>query len=533
MVLSPEILCLLLVVSLCGCLLAGFPVAFTLSGVSLLFAGFGFLAGVFDWAFLTAFPQSIFSVMSSETLVAVPLFVFMGAMLERSRVAEDLLSALGNLFSRLPGGLAMSVVGVGALLAASTGIVGATVVTMGLMSLPIMLRRGYDPAFAAGSIVASGTLGQIIPPSIVLILLADQISTAYQNAQFSSGVFSPDTVSVSDFFAGALFPGLMLVGLYMAYQMGFSVLYPAKVPPVSADDAIVDEPSSKLLRTLFAPLALIVTVLGSILMGIASPSEAAGLGAIGALLLAGQRCVPIVRVPVVIAALSGLVLVVLAQVADLRLQKTIITPGNGMAIFIALGLSLALAWGVIRALIAVYSARDEGGGTVLKRVAQATLILTSMIFMIVIGARLFAIVFRGYGGDQMIEALLADLPGGTMGAILAIMVIMFVMGFFLDFLEIVFIVVPIVAPVLLQMQMPDGQTMDPVWLGVMMAVNLQTSFLTPPFGFALFYLRGVAPDIVRTGDIYRGIIPFVLLQLLALVLLWLFPQIVTWLPGRI
>ena len=531
---TPEIICLALVVSLGLFLLAGFPVAFTLAGTSLLFAGLGLLFGIFDWAFLTAFPQSVFSVMSSETLVAVPLFVFMGAMLERSRVAEDLLTALGDLLSGLPGGLAISVSVVGALLAASTGIVGATVVTMGMMSLPVMLRRGYDPAFATGSIAASGTLGQIIPPSIVLILLADQISSAYQNAQFSSGVFSPDAVSVSDFFAGALLPGLMLVGLYIGYQAVYSLIFPQKAPSARLGTASIDgqrQTSVSLLKVLLAPFALIVAVLGSILFGIASPSEAAGIGAIGALLLAGKRCDPGCGGPAFCAMASAVGLMILSNVADLRIQRDVIGMADGIAIFLAIVLSIVVVWGIGRALVGVFKARDQMGESVLKAVAQSTLILTSMIFMIVIGARLFAIVFRGFGGDDMIEAALAGLPGGPMGAMFAVMAVMFVMGFFLDFLEIVFIVVPVVAPVLLAMEMPGGGTMDPVWLGVMMAVNLQTSFLTPPFGFALFYLRSVAPDSVRTGDIYRGVAPFVLLQLLALVLLWIFPQIVNWLPG--
>lgn len=540
---SPEIMCLLLVASLCLGLLAGFPVAFTLAGISLFFAGVGFAFGSFDMAFLTAFPQSVFSVMSSETLVAVPLFVFMGAMLERSGVAEDLLTTLARLVGNLPGGLAVSVVLVGALLAASTGIVGATVVTMGLISLPVMLRRGYDPGFAAGSIVAAGTLGQIIPPSIVLILLADQISAAYQNAQFASGVFSPDAVTVSDFFAGALLPGLMLVGLYVVYQMIFAILFPERAPSsppnLAPGQASEQEPEQVgggfrlVLMAVSAPLGLILAVLGSILAGIASPSEAAGLGAIGALLLAGQRCDPGARRPAGYALAAGMALLILANLVDLRMQRAAISPGERVAIGAALLLAAVVAWGVVTCLAGLLRAPDADGGRVLAQVAEATLVLTSMIFMIVIAARMFAIVFRGFGGDDIIETALAALPGGTLGAMLAVMLVMFVLGFFLDFLEIVFIVVPVVAPVLLRMEMPDGAGMDPIWLGVMMAVNLQTSFLTPPFGFALFYLRGVAPETMRTTDIYRGVVPFVLLQLLALALLWFFPGIVTLLPGML
>ncbi|MEM1047319.1 MAG: TRAP transporter large permease subunit [Pseudomonadota bacterium] len=531
-----DLLCLLLVVCLCGALLAGFPVAFTLAGISLVFAGIGAVAGVFDAAFLTAFPPAVFSVMSSDVLVAVPLFVLMGVALERSRVAEDLLSGLGDLFDAAPGGLAISVAAVGTLMAASTGIVGATVVTMGLLSLPIMLRRGYDPAFATGSIAASGTLGQIIPPSIVLILLGDQMSTAYQNAQFSAGIFSPDTVAVSDFFAGALVPGLLLAGSYAAYQMFYALAFPSRAPRApqrAPTDQTPRIPFSQTFRVLVAPLVLIVAVLGSILGGLASPSEAAGVGALGALLLAGARLEAGAARPALLAAASAFALVGLAALFDLRLQRDSIPLTDTVAIALSCVLSALVTWGILRALRAIARAAGDDGRSVLRGTLESTLLLTSMIFMIVIAARLFAIVFRGFGGDEAIEGVLLSLPGGTFGAVLAVMALMFVMGFFLDFLEILFIVVPVVAPVLLQLQWPDGQTIDPVWLGVMMAVNLQTSFLTPPFGFALFYLRGVAPDSVRTVDLYRGIVPFVCLQIAMLGLLWRFPDLATWLPGLI
>ncbi len=529
-----DLLCLLLVVSLCAALLAGFPVAFTLAGTSLVFAGLGVAAGVFDTAFLTAFPPAIFSVMTSEVLVAVPLFVLMGVALERSRVAEDLLAGLADLFDAVPGGLAISVTAVGTLMAASTGIVGATVVTMGLLSLPIMIRRGYDPAFASGSIAASGTLGQIIPPSIVLILLGDQMSTAYQNAQFSAGIFSPDTVSVSDFFAGALVPGLLLAGSYAAYQMLYALAFPGKAPRAphrNPADRASRVSLGRTFRILVAPLMLIVAVLGSILGGLASPSEAAGIGALGALLLAGARLDPSAARPALLAAASAFALVALAALFDLRLQRDSIPFADGVAIAVSFALTALVGWGLLRALRAIARAPGDDGRSVLAGTLETTLMLTAMIFMIVIAARLFAIVFRGFGGDEAIEGLLLSLPGGTFGAVLAVMALMFVMGFFLDFLEILFIVVPVVAPVLLQMQWPDGQTIDPVWLGVMIAINLQTSFLTPPFGFALFYLRGVAPDSVRTVDLYRGIVPFVCLQVAMLGVLWLVPDLVTWLPG--
>ena len=528
-----DLAAIALVVALAATLLAGYPVAFTLGGIALVGACLGILSGLFDPAFLTAFPQAIFSVMSSEILVAVPLFVFMGAMLERSRVAEDLLQEAGRLLQGLPGGLAVSITLVGALLAASTGIVGATVVTMGLIALPVMLRNGYDGAFAAGSVAAAGTLGQIIPPSIVLILLGDQISIAYQNAQFSMGVFSPEAISVTDLFAGALLPGLLLAFAYAVYQIAFALIFPKAAPPI-VDDGRDPPDASRILRVLMAPLALIIAVLGSILAGLASPSEAASVGAVGALLLAGYRNAPAIRPALRAALLAGLGLLGLAAFFDLRLQKSSVAVADGAAIAVAILLALLLARGVLLCVLNLMRRSNGDESDIpLRTVLDATLKLSTMIFMIVIGARLFTIVFRGFGGDEMIEAVLETLPGGTAGAILLVMAVMFLLGFFLDFLEIVYIVVPLVAPVLLQMEMPDGSMMNPVWLGVMIAVNLQTSFLTPPFGFALFYLRGAAPETLPTSALYRGIIPFVVLQVVMLALLWAAPGLVTWLPGLV
>jgi TRAP-type mannitol/chloroaromatic compound transport system permease large subunit len=530
---QPELLCLIMFLTTMGLLMAGFPVAFTLAGTALAFALLGWALGVFSLGFLTAFPQNVFTTMTNEVLVAVPLFVFMGVMLERSRIAEELLDNMGKLFGTLPGGLAFSVCLVGALLAASTGIVGATVVTMGLLSLPIMLKRGYSRSLACGSIAASGTLGQVIPPSIVLVLLGDQLSVAYQNAQFEMGIFAPDSVSVNDLFAGALFPGLMLVGLYLLYQIGFLLVRPRDAPAI---DVPPEERLSGALfwrtmaRSLLAPVLLIVAVLGSILIGLASPTEAAGVGAIGATLLAGYRMDEARGRPILLGVLCMAGLLALTATFDLRIRRTVITPAEWAAIAAAGLLALGLAWGVLTAFWRTLQFRDQDGERVLASVCQSTMVITAMVFAIVIGARLFSLVFRGFGGDDWVEDFLYNLPGGTLTAILLVMLVMFVMGFFLDFLEIVFIVVPIVAPILLKLPMPDGGTMNPVWLGVMMAVNLQTSFLTPPFGFALFYLRGVAPAEVRTLDIYRGIIPFVIIQLFALVLLWFLPGIATWLP---
>ena len=448
----------LLFLSVVLVLLAGFPVAFSLGGTALIFAGIGMLSGNFNDALLFGLPNRVYGIMTNETLVAVPLFVFMGVTLERARIAEELLETLSGLFGTLRGGLGISVTLVGMLLAASTGIVGATVVTMGLLSLPTMLKRGYSPEIAAGTICASGTLGQIIPPSIILVMLGDVMTTAYQQAQLEMGVFSPKTVSVGDLFAGALIPGLLLVLLYVLYILGVAFLKPDSVPAHQrGPDDVVS--AGQVLKALAPPLVLIFAVLGSILNGLATPTEAAGVGGMGALLLAIAR--------------GGLDLV--------RLQD----------------------------------------------IMRATLRISSMVFLILIGASIFSLVFRGYGGDDGVRAILESLPGGVIGAVVVVMVVMFLLGFVLDFIEITFVVVPIVGPVLLAMGL------DPVWLGIMIAINLQTSFLTPPFGFALFYLRGVAPASLSTAQIYRGAIPFVAIQLLALLMIAAFPDLVTWLPGRI
>lgn len=551
-----SILDILMFVTACGLLMLGFPVAFTLAGTALLFGLLGMALGVFDFAFLRALAQRIFGVMTNEVLIAVPLFVFMGVVLEKSRVAEELLEEMGALFGAIRGGVGYSVLVVGALMAASTGIVGATVVTMGLISLPTMLRRGYDPKLATGLISAAGTLGQIIPPSIVLILLGDVISNAYQKAQLEAGNFSPDTISVGDLFAGALIPGLGLVALYATYVMIMSFLKPESCPPLPARDP---EPLPKvlvrILGALVPPLALIIAVLGSILAGIATPTEAAAVGAVGAILIAGYRlgrqpaAVPVAELqgaaasyagpgpsspaglppaapsrpalgswPVLAAVGSLAGLLLLAGFYDLRIARDEIPVGDQMALYVSYALVALVAFGLLVSL-----ARIRGGG-VLSDIMRQTTIITSMVFVIFIGAAVFSLVFRGLGGEEMVHELLSNLPGGTTGAVIVVMAVMFVLGFFLDFIEIVFVVVPLVAPVLL------GLGVDPVWLGIMMAVNLQTSFLTPPFGFALFYLRGVAPPTVKTSEIYRGVLPFVFIQIIALVLLATFPQLATWLP---
>lgn len=450
-----EFIPLFMFLVVCLVLMAGYPVALSLSGTALIFALVGFATGTFDMAFLHALPNRLFGTIKNTTLIAVPLFVFMGVMLEKSRLAEDLLESMADLLKGFRSGLGLSVVLVGALLAASTGIVGATVVTMGLMSLPTMLKRGYSSSQAAGIICATGTLGQIIPPSIALVLLGDILSSAYQQAQLSMGIFTPKVVSIGDLFVGAIIPGLILVVLYCLYV----ILFIKPAAPKEGDEPLPQHGLSRAMLNLLLPILLIVAVLGSILSGAATPTEAAGVGAFGATMLA--------------------------------LFKRQLSFGR------------------------------------LREVAQSTTEVTSMVFLILIGAAVFSLVFRGFGGEELVEQFLTGLPGGLVGATILVMLVIFLLGFVLDFIEITFVVVPIVGPVLLAMGL------DPVWLGIMIAINLQTSFLTPPFGFALFYLRGVAPASVETADMYRGVMPFIGIQLLLMLMLSLWPALATWLPGLI
>jgi tripartite ATP-independent transporter DctM subunit len=518
---------LLMIGALCALLMAGFPVAFSLAGTALIFAVLGLSFGVFDLSYILPFPQRIFGAATNASLLAVPMFVLMGVILEKSKIAEELLDEMAKLFGALPGGLGISVTLVGALLAASTGIVGATVVTMGLLSLPTMLRRGYDPAFSAGSIAAAGTLGQIIPPSVVLILLGDVISNAYQKAQLERGVFAPETVAVGDLFAGALIPGLCLVGLYLLYQTFVALTEPRKAPAIPAAElGPRREVVRAALRTLPAPLLLIIAVLGSILAGVATPTEAASVGAVGALLIAGVRLAPerslfAARAVIALSAAAIVGLIVLTGFVDLRLGRDAASGADRAAITLAFLLCALIPIGVLASLHQLARAKA------LPAIVDQSARVTTMVFTILIGAALFSLVFRGLGGDDMVRAALETTPGGPVGALLTVMAVMFLLGFFLDFIEITFVVVPLVAPALLAMGV------DPVWLGVMMAVNLQTSFLTPPFGFALFYLRGVAPPQVTTGAIYRGVVPFIIIQLLMLGILALFPELATWLPDQL
>ena len=453
-----EWLSLLLFISIIAILLLGVPVSLALAGTSLIFAMIGIFLGEFEASFLTGLPNRIYGIMTNPTLLAIPLFVFMGITLEKSKIAENLLESLSIIFSGIRGGLAIAVTLIGMLLAASTGIVGATVVTMGLLALPTMQKNNYSTELSTGIICASGTLGQIIPPSIVLVMLGDVISSSYQYSQMNLGNYSPRTVSVGDLFAGALLPGVILVSFYISYILLISYIDPKSIPKNDEPDISPDKPR-KLISSLLPPLGLMVLVLGSILLGMATPTEAAGIGAFGALIISYTR-------------------------------KTL----NKKIIF---------------------------------EISNSTLKITGMVFFILIGASVFSLVFRGFSGDELVHNFLTGLPGDRVSAMIITMVVIFILGFILDFIEITFVVIPIVAPILL------GMGFDPVWLGIMIAINLQTSFLTPPFGFALFYLRGVAPDTVRTQQIYRGIIPFVLIQIIMLVVLSIYPEIVTFLPDYI
>jgi len=507
----------------CIGLMGGYNVAFTLSGISLIFAAIGVATGTFEPEFLLSLPGRIYPLITREILIAVPLFVFMGVMLEKSRIAEDLLESMGDLFGPLKGGLGISVIFVGALLAASTGIVGATVVTMGLLSLPTMLKRNYVPSLAAGSIAASGTLGQIIPPSIVLVILGDQISNAYQEAQRSFGLETSGVVSVGDLFAGALLPGLILVLLYAIYIAIIAYLKPSMAPSQEWPENV--SPWIFIRKTLVAmlpPIFLIIAVLGSILSGYATPTRGAALGALGAILLASYRTsdTSLGRKASLIAAMALILLVVIDLTGiDMRFEQTDWTRFERLAVIIALILAGFAILGTAFALGPLIKSKN------LADVSRTTMHITCMVFVILIGATIFSLVFRGFGGDELVGRLLESAPGGKWGALALVMLVMFILGFFLDFIEITFVVVPLVAPPLL------ATGMDPIWLGVLMALNLQTSFLTPPFGFALFYLRGVAPPEVTTTALYRGVLPFILIQFIVILMVISMPQLATKLPA--
>lgn len=452
---TPEILSIIMFFITLGLLLFGFPVAFTLAGSALIFGFIGEAMEIFNFRMIGFFPQRIFGTMINEPLVAVPLFIFMGIMLEKTKIAAGLLQSIGELFGTTKGGLGIGVVLVGMLLAASTGIVGATVVTMGMLSLPSMIKAGYDQKIATGTICAAGTLGQIIPPSIVLVLLATILQGANEEAALLRGELAPDPVTAIDLFAGALMPGLMLVVMFVIFIYFYARIFPTACPPIetskSRKQIYLDA-----FKSVFPPIILIVLVLGSILFGVATPTESASVGAIGAAIIAYTK-------------------------GELTFQN-------------------------------------------LKETSLGTVKLSSFVFVILIGASMFSLVFRGFGGDEMIEHFLSNLPGGLYGALFVVMIAIFLLGFFLDYIEIIFVIVPLVGPILI------AYGADPLWLGILISLNLQTSFLTPPFGFSLFFLRGVAPKEIQTKNIYLGVIPYIGIQVLAIFIVGFFPSIATWLP---
>ncbi|MGF1551874.1 MAG: TRAP transporter large permease subunit [Paracoccaceae bacterium] len=508
---------LLMLVALIGAIMLGYPVAFTIAGVATLFAVLGHATGDFDLALMGAAGQRVFGLLTNQTLIAIPLFVFMGVMLEKSRIAEELLGTMGRLFGPVRGGLGVSVVAVGALLAASTGIVGATVIAMGLIALPTMLRSGYDPRLASGLVATAGTLGQIIPPSTLLIILSDVMSNAYQQAQYAEGRFTIETISVGQVFAAALMPGLVLVAIYVAYLLLRARLDPAAAPAL-ADGARPD--ARRVAGAVAMPVLLIVAVLGTILGGVATPTEAASIGAVGATLMAGYR-LGAPRGPILGGAAALVALAVAAGLAPVRLQRS----DAGLADWAQGGLyAMLLLLGLAALALALKRALDAG---VLRPVLTQTMTVTAMIFATILTAGLFALVFVGLGGAARVEAVLGAMPGGPTGALLFAMGLVFLLGFVLDFVEITVIVLPLVVPSLIAM----GH--DPVWLTVLIAINLQTSFLTPPFGFSLFYLRGAAPPEVTTLTIYRGVAPFVGLQLLGIAAIYAVPAIATALPAAL
>jgi tripartite ATP-independent transporter DctM subunit len=508
---------LIMIAVLIGSILLGFPVSFTIAGVATLFAILGAITGVMDISLLGALGQRFFGVMTNNVLIAIPLFVFMGVVLEKSHIAEELLETMGQLFGRLRGGLGVSVVLVGALLAASTGIVGATVIAMGLIALPTMLRNGYNPKLASGIVCTSGTLGQIIPPSTLLIILSDVMSNSYQQAQFAQGKFTVETISVGQIFAAALLPGLLLVLIYIVYLLTRAWLVPADAPAVASADKSDIPAAIQILRAIIPPVMLIIAVLGAILGGVATPTEAASVGAVGAFILAGHR----LGLPMhftIIGVMSLAALVVAAGVAPVKLQRSDADIFDylqgGMYGMLAISGLMVLARSIVRL----------HRQNILKPSLTSTMTVTAMIFATILAASFFSLVFVGLGGEERIASIIEAMPGGPTGALIFCMLILFVLGFFLDFVEITVIVLPLIVPALIIM----GH--DPIWLSILIAINLQTSFLTPPFGFSLFYLRGVAPAEISTASIYLGVAPFILLQILGISAIWWFPEVAKVLP---
>lgn len=513
-----EYLDLLMFAALMGAILLGFPVSFAIAGVAIGFAYLGWALGVMNIGLLGALGQRVFGVVTNDVLIAIPLFVIMGVVLERSKIAEDLLDTMGRLFGQLRGGLGISVILVGALLAASTGIVGATVIAMGMIALPTMLRTGYDPRLASGLVCTAGTLGQIIPPSTLLIILSDVMSSAYQQAQYEQGKFSVETISVGQIFAGALVPGLTLVAIYILYVLARGFFRPDDMPPAPTPEGRPD--LREVARAVAPPVMLIIAVLGAILGGIATPTEAAAVGAIGAVLMAGARQGVSGRL-ILMGVVALLVLAVAAGVAPVRLQRSDAGVGS-YVLAVIYGVLVVIGMAAVLASLARLHRRDMLAGAV-----TTTMTVTAMIFATILMASVFSLVFVGLGGDARVQEVLEAMPGGALGALIFAMALIFVLGFFLDFVEITVIVLPLVAPVLILM----GH--DPVWLAILIAINLQTSFLTPPFGFSLFYLRGAAPPEITTGQIYAGVAPFIALQIVGIAVIWAVPALATWLPGLV
>ena len=511
-----EYLDLLMFAALMGVILLGFPVSFAIAGTAIAFAYLGWATGHMQLNLLGALGPRVFGVLTNDVLIAIPLFVTMGVILERSRIAEDLLDTMGRLFGQLRGGLGISVILVGALLAASTGIVGATVIAMGMIALPTMLRTGYDPRLASGLVCTAGTLGQIIPPSTLLIILSDVMSSAYQQAQYEQGKFSVETISVGQIFAGALIPGLTLVAIYIIYVLVRGILRPQDMPPAPTPEG---RPAmSEVAGAIMPPVVLIIAVLGAILGGIATPTEAASVGAVGAILMAGARQGVSKRL-ILSGAAALFILAVMAGVAPVRLQRS---DAGAMAWMLAGVYGVLALLGAAAILASLYRLQRKN---VLAGVVTTTMTVSAMIFATILMASVFSLVFIGLGGEDRVAHILESMPGGALGALVFAMALIFVLGFFLDFVEITVILLPLLAPVLILM----GH--DPVWLAILIAINLQTSFLTPPFGFSLFYLRGAAPPEITTGQIYAGVAPFIMLQILGIATIWAFPALATWLPG--
>lgn len=513
-----EYLDLIMFAALMAAVLSGFPVSFSIAGVAVAFAYLGWMLGIMDVSLLGALGQRAYGLIGNQVLIAIPVFVLMGAILEKSRIAEELLDTMGRSFGQLRGGLGISVVVVGALLAASTGIVGATVVAMGMIALPTMLRAGYNPALSAGIVCTAGTLGQIIPPSTLLIILADVMSNAYQQAQYEQGKFSVEALSVGQFFAAAMIPGSLLVTLYLLYILIRGALRPRDMPP--AEIGLSRPDRHEVMAAIIPPVLLIFAVLGAILGGVATPTEAASVGAIGALLMAGRK-IGITPRLILIGAAALVVLGLLAGMYPVRLQRS----DNGALQWAIGGFYALLAIvGIGAVLLALRAAIRE---KIIHDALESTLTMTAMIFATILAAGFFSLVFIGLGGEERVAHLLENLPGGPNGALLFVMLFVFVLGFFLDFVEISVIVLPLVTPSLILM----GH--DPIWLGILLAINLQTSFLTPPFGFSLFYLRAAAPKEITTGHIYRGVVPFIGLQAIGILLVWGLPFLATWLPAAL